>query len=83
MSYPSVEVGGDLSQAHGGVAADWSLLVSRLQSCKVPHQLLIHITLIQLGGQQQHGLGDEKKDREQSVGNTINHREGTLSVPLE
>lgn len=55
--YPCVEVGGDLAQADGGVAADWALLVSGLQSCKVAHQLLVQVGLVQLGSHQQHRLG--------------------------
>lgn len=39
--YPGIEVGGNLAQADGGVAPDWALFISGLQSCKVTHQLLV------------------------------------------
>lgn len=41
ISYPSIEVGGDFAQANGGVAADGSLVIPSLESCKVTHQLLV------------------------------------------
>lgn len=59
--YPGVEVGGDLAQADGGVAADWTLFISGLQPGKVPHQLLVQVGLIQFGSQQQHRLEVERK----------------------
>lgn len=54
--YPSVEVGGNLAQADGGVAPDRALFVSGLQPGKVTHQLLVQVGLVQLGSQQQHRL---------------------------
>lgn len=55
-SYPSIEIGGDLSQANGGVAADGTLIIFRLQSCKVTQELLVQVGFIQLGSQQKHRL---------------------------
>lgn len=54
--YPGIEVGGNLAQADGGIAPDWALFVSGLQSCKVTHQLLVQVGLVQFRSQQQHGL---------------------------
>lgn len=54
--YPGIEVGGNLAQADGGVAPDWALFVSGLQSCKVTHQLLVQVGLVEFRSQQQHGL---------------------------
>lgn len=54
--YRSVEVGGDFSQTHGGVAPDRTLLISGLQPGEVSHQLLVQVALVQFRSQQQHGL---------------------------
>lgn len=56
LLYPGVEVGGNLAQADGGVAPNWTLFVSGLQPGKVTHQLLVQVGLIQLWSQQQHRL---------------------------
>lgn len=61
--YPSVEVGGDLAQADGGVAPDRTLFISGLQPGEVTHQLLVQVGLVQLGSKQQHRLESEKQRR--------------------
>lgn len=59
--YPSVEVGGDLAQADGGVTPDRALFVSGLQPGEVTHQLLVQVGLVQLGSKKQHRLEGEKQ----------------------
>lgn len=54
--HPGIEVGGNLAQADSGVAPDWALFISGLQTSKVTHELLVQVSLIQFGSQQQHGL---------------------------
>lgn len=61
--YPSIEVGGNLAQADGGVAPDWTLFVSGLQTGEVTHQLLVQVCLVQLGSQQQHGLERKREQK--------------------
>lgn len=55
-THSGTEVGADFAQADRGVAADGTLVILSLQSCKVLHQLHIEVGLIQLWGQEQHGL---------------------------
>lgn len=55
-THSGTEVGANLAQAHGGVAADGTLLVLGLQPREVLHQLHVEVGLVQLWGQKQHGL---------------------------
>lgn len=73
--YPGIEVGSNLAQADGGVAPDRALLVSGLQSCKVTHQLLVQVGLVQFRSQQQHGLREDakKKTPQLTAGKTATH----------
>lgn len=64
--YPGIEVGSNLAQADGGVAPDRALFVSGLQSCKVTHQLLVQVGLVQFRSEQQHGLREETKKQTHS-----------------
>lgn len=59
--YPSIEVGGNLAQADGGVATNWALVISGLQTGKLTHQFLVQVALIQLRSQKQHRLEREEK----------------------
>ena len=60
-THAGTEVGADLAQADGGVAADGALLVLGLQPREVLHQLHIEVGLIQLRGQEQHGLRGRRR----------------------
>lgn len=55
-THTGAEVGADFPQADGGVAADGALLVLGLQPSEVLHQLHVEVGLVQLRGQEQHGL---------------------------
>ena len=55
MSCAGIEVGADFAQADG-VAADGALFVFGLQLQKELHQLHSEVVLVQLWGQEQHGL---------------------------
>lgn len=61
-THTGTEVGADFAQADGGVAADGALLIPGLQPRKVFHQLHVEVGLVQLWGQEQHGLqgGDSR-----------------------
>lgn len=55
-THAGTEVGADFAQADGGVAADGALLILSLQPREVLHQLHVEVGLVQLRGQEQHGL---------------------------
>jgi len=60
--YRRVEISSELSETDGGVGPDRSLVVSRLQSCKVLHQFVVQVVVVQLGSEQQHPLHAQKTD---------------------
>lgn len=55
-THAGTEVGANFAQADGGVAADGALLILSLQPREVLHQLHVEVGLVQLRGQEQHGL---------------------------
>lgn len=55
-THTGTEIGADFSQTDGGVATDGALFVLGLQPSEVLHKLHVKVGLIQLRGQEQHGL---------------------------
>lgn len=55
-THAGAEVGADFAQADSCVAADGALVILGLQPREVLHELHVEVGLIQLRGQEQHGL---------------------------
>ena len=77
-THTGTEVGADLAQTHGGVAADGALLVLGLQPRKVLHQLHVEVGLVQFWGQKQHGLQGGRPESVGRSGQGATHGRGLL-----